>query len=116
MRPMRSMAIFVFAIFAVSVSSCSNSPTVPLPPPDMTVITATTPDEEGFVTVSGGEEAAEPESIVLLFNETSESGVMEAADPDGSFEARLEAARGDSLVLQYKVDAEISYAAYIDVK
>jgi hypothetical protein len=103
------------AIMLVFVG-CNNSPTVPLPPPDMTEVTTNTPDEEGYVTVTGGANAAEPDSVVLLYNETAKYGVMEAAGTNGGFEASVQAATGDSLVLQYKLVDEISYAKYIEVK
>jgi hypothetical protein len=111
---------FHLALVAVSAwclfVSCANTPTTPLPPPDLTVVSSTTPDPDGFVTVQGGANAAEPNSVVLLFNEKSGSGVMETADGNGAFTASLEAAVGDELLLQYKIDTALSYDEAITVK
>lgn len=100
----------------LSCLGCANNPTVPLPPPDVTVISTTSPDLDGFVTVTGDAEAAEPDSIVLLFNEATESGVMETAAMDGSFEAVIAAVSGNILSLQYKLDDTLSRTEYIVVQ
>ena len=100
----------------LSLFGCANNPTVPLPPPDVTVITTTSPDLDGFVTVSGEANAAQPDSVVLLFNEETESGVMETADLDGSFTAVIAANVGNVLSLQYKLDDLLSRTEYIVVQ
>lgn len=107
--------VFLRLLVAVSLSfvGCANNPTVPLPPPDVTVISTTSPDLDGFVTVTGDAEAAQPDSIILLFNEETESGVMETADLDGSFEAVIAATVGNVLSLQYKMDNNLSRTEYI---
>ncbi len=100
---------------AITTLSCNNSPTVPLPPPDMTEVSHTPPDEDGFVTVSGDPESAEPESIVLLFNETQGHGVMETAAEDGAFEASVQANPGNTLELQLTDQDKLSDIRYIVV-
>ena len=97
-------------------AGCANNPTVPLPPPDVTVITTTSPDVDGFVTVTGDADAAQPDSVVLLFNEETESGVMETAAPDGSFEAVIAATVGNVLSLQIKLDDNLSRTEFIVVE
>jgi undecaprenyl-diphosphatase len=109
------LCVFISPVWILFVS-CANTPTTPLPPPDLTVVSTTTPDTDGFVTVVGGTNAAEPDSVVLLFNEKTGSGVMETADNNGAFTASLEAAAGDELVLQYKIETAISYDEAITVK
>jgi multidrug efflux pump subunit AcrA (membrane-fusion protein) len=111
----RSAGLLLTAV-ALSLLGCANNPTVPLPPPDVTVITTTSPDLDGFVTVTGASEAAQPDSIVLLFNEETESGVMETADIDGSFVAVIAAQTGNVLSLQYKVDDLLSRTEFIVVE
>lgn len=110
----------LFAMFAVlllsALAGCNSTPTVPIPPPDMREVTTTSPDADGFVTVLGGQSAAEPESMVLLFNEDLQSGVIETAEEDGSFEAMVEADIGNTLVLQLKVDDALSYERYITIE
>ena len=103
-------------VLLFAIAGCNNTPTVPLPPPDVTVVSTTEPDTDGMVTVTGGDNAADPDSIVLLYNEDAETGVMEAAEQNGAFEARVEAKSGDTLVLQYKIDSAISYEEYIQIK
>ena len=115
----RRLLLMLFAVTAVcslSIPGCSNTPTVPVPPPDMKEVTTTSPDTDGFATISGQTGAAEPDSIVLLFNEDMESGVMETAESDGSFEAVIHAEAGHTLVLQLKLDNSLSLERYITVE
>ena len=109
-------SIVPLGVVVLSVLGCNNSPTVPLPPPDVAVISSSEPDEDGVVVVTGGDDAAEPDSIVLLYNDDSKSGVMEPADGNGSFEAAIPAVAGDTLILRYMIDDEISYKKIIKVK
>ena len=111
----RSGSAIVFAAVLLLVG-CASNPTVPLPPPDATVITSTSPDDEGFITVTGEPEAAEPDSVVLLFNESTESGVMETAADDGSFAAMIAAEVGHTVSIQCKLDDELSRTVYITVR
>ena len=103
-----SLALFTFG--------CANNPTVPLPPPDLTVITTTSPDDEGYVSVIGAPEAAQPDSIVLVYNQETESGVMETADEAGAFEVVIAAQIGNVLSVQCKLDDEVSRTVYIAVE
>ena len=118
MPPKKLIWIFRLLLTAVGLLliGCANNPTVPLPPPDVTVITTTSPDLDGFVTVTGAENAAQPDSVVLLFNEETESGVMETADLNGSFTAVIAAGVGNILSLQYKLDDMLSRTEYIVVQ
>ena len=56
----RSLIVFGIALLSVS---CANNPTVPLPPPDVTAISTTSPDLDGFVKVTGAPEAVQPDSV-----------------------------------------------------
>ncbi len=106
----------LFPSVTLLVVGCANNPTVPIPPPDVTVISSTSPDVDGFVTVTGGPDAAQPDSVVLLFNEETESGVMETAAENGAFEAVIGASVGNVLSLQLKLDDSLSRTEYIVVK
>ncbi len=106
----------LLGVILLAFLGCNNTPTVPLPPPDVTVISSSEPDENGVVIVTGDEEAAEPESIVLLYNDTTKAGVMEPANAAGAFEAAVPAEAGDVLVLRYMIDDEISYKNIITIK
>ncbi len=113
-----SSKIKVFILCALSLVlslsiGCMDTPTVPLPPPDLTVISSTSPDTDGFVTVVGGQTAAESNSVILLYNSDTKSGVMETATENGSFTAKLAASEGNVLILQYKIDTTVSYEEYI---
>lgn len=110
----RKIGMVLVGMFLLSTVGCNNTPTVPLPPPE--VVSSTSPDGDGFVTVVGGVDDADPESIVLLYNEETESGVMEAAEENGTFEVRVAAEPGDTLVLQYKIANALSYEETIIVK
>ncbi len=107
----------LLTLIAISLLlGCSNTPTVPVPPPDMREVTTTSPDTDGLATISGQTGAAEPDSIVLLFNSDLESGVMETAGEDGSFLAVIPAEVGHTLVLQVKLDNSLSLERYISVE
>lgn len=115
MLRMSHLMLALLTASALSVLSCNNSPTVPLPPPDMTEVSHTPPDEDGFVMVTGGPESAEPDSVVLLFNETQGHGVMETAEENGAFEASVLADPGNSLELRLKDEDKLSKSKYIVV-
>jgi hypothetical protein len=110
------VCFFVLLAWLLVLPGCNNTPTVPVPPPDMREVTTTSPDADGFATIQGETGAAEPDSVVLLFNEDIESGVMETAGSDGSFQAVIEADVGHTLVLQLKVENALSYERYITVE
>jgi hypothetical protein len=112
----KKMWMVLVGILLLFTLSCNNTPTVPLPPPDITVVSSTSPDEDGMVNVTGGDRTVDPDSVVLLYNDDAEAGVMEPARADGSFEAKIAAEAGDVLILQYIIDRAISYEEYIEVK
>ena len=115
MLRMSHLMLALLTASALLALSCNNSPTVPLPPPDMTSVSYTPPDDDGFVTVTGEPESAEPDSIVLLFNETQGHGVMETAADNGAFEASVMASPGNTLELQVTDQDKLSDIRYIVV-
>jgi hypothetical protein len=87
------MGILLFA-------RCANTPTVPLPPPEMTTVTA--PDSTGYSLVAGTTDVATGEDVAMAFNEELRLGVMAAVEADGAFEMEIEADSGHTIVVQIK--------------
>ncbi len=96
------------ALALLVLAGCDSTPTVPVPPPEVSAISMTPPDAAGNVTVTGAPNAAGPGDVVLIFNQDLGSGVMEEAGLDGSFTAVLKAEVGDQLFIQIKRDNELS--------
>jgi hypothetical protein len=100
------------ALALVVFAGCDSTPTVPVPPPEISAISVTPPDVAGNVNVVGDPKAAGAGDVVLIFNQDLGSGVMEEAGPDGSFTAVLKAEVGDQLLVQIKRDNELSDEEY----
>jgi len=96
------MSIAVGLLFLLS---CDNTPTVPVPPPEMVTVM---PPESGIATVIGDPQAASEDDVVLVFNEDQGIGVMTTALKDGSFVTEIEADVGDLLIIQIKRDNILS--------
>ncbi|MBN2716385.1 MAG: hypothetical protein JXX14_11060 [Deltaproteobacteria bacterium] len=90
-------------------AGCNSSPTVPVPPPQATLIQTSVPDPDGFVTVSG---APDPrfgiDDVALVFNDNRGIGVMTDVQQNGAFETRITAQLNDLLIIQIKRDNKIS--------
>jgi hypothetical protein len=99
------MAIVVVALFL----GCNSSPTVPVPPPNATLIQTSIPDDSGFVTVIGEPDARFGlDDVALVFNDNSGGGVMTDVKQDGAFETRIMAQVNDLLIIQIKRDSQLS--------
>ncbi len=85
---------------------CANTPTVPVPPPEITEIDA--PEEDGWSRAWAPKESVEPGDVVLVWNETAGHGVMVLAEEDGSFDALIEASAGDEIIVQVKRNNRLS--------
>lgn len=86
---------------------CATTPTVPVPPPELTQVSS--PDPDGRTVVRGPAGTAEQDDIVLVFNYDSGLGVMlRVENEDGSFEVEVTAAVGDELLVQIKRDNRLS--------
>jgi len=96
------------ATLFVCFAACNSTPTVPVPPPEMTFVSTSSPNPENSVIVSGESSAAHEGDIVLLFNDDSGKGVMSEAMIDGSFELTIFAETGNVLILQIKRDNVLS--------
>lgn len=94
------------AALCVLVPGCDNTPTVPVPPPEVPLVKKS--DIAGVYIVSGAPGTTLPDDIVLIFNEDKGKGVMQTVDDDGSYEVEVEGAPGDSLVVQVKRDMDLS--------
>jgi hypothetical protein len=99
-RFVRSVGFAVVVAIACASISCSNAPTLPLPPP---VAEVSPPDAQGFALVEG--EVA-PRAFVSVFNLRLESGVITRADTQGTFSVEIEAVVGDTLTIWQESDGE----------
>ncbi|MCU0664129.1 MAG: hypothetical protein MUC50_17600 [Myxococcota bacterium] len=105
---MRKRSFYAFfALLVWLAASCNTTPTVPVPPPEVTSVSA--PNESGRSIVVGPAAAAEQDDIVMVFNYDDGQGVMlRVENDDGSFEVGVEAAPGDELLIQIKRDNHLS--------
>jgi hypothetical protein len=99
------VATVVVALFL----GCNSSPTVPVPPPNATLIQTSIPDDSGFVTVVGEPDARFGlDDVALVFNDNSGGGVMTDVKQNGAFETRIMAQVNDLLIIQIKRDSQLS--------
>jgi len=84
-----------------ALSSCANTPTLPLPPPVASVGQST----NGLVLVEG---QVLPRAFVNVFNERTEAGVITRADMQGAFTAELEGEADDLLTIWQEHNGETS--------
>jgi hypothetical protein len=105
-----SLRISTWAIMAFFfLVGCNSSPTVPVPPPNATLIQTSIPDNDGFVTVSGKPDARFGlDDVALVFNDNSGGGVMTDVRQNGSFETRIIAQVNDLLIIQIKRESKVS--------
>lgn len=87
------------------LGSCADAPTVPIPPPEICVVSP--PDADGFCTV-GCEGGNTVRNVALVYNDSWGMGVMQETEDDGSFETLIEAEPGDVLLIQIKQDRKLS--------
>lgn len=90
----------VCAVALPLFAACNSAPTLPLPPP---VVSVGEPNTQGLVLIEGEVNAR---AFVLVFNERTEAGVITRADQKGHFQAELEAAVGDLLTVWQQIDDE----------
>lgn len=104
LTPSSFLAAIVIALVAV-LPGCTagSSPTLPIPPP---LAVASSPDVDGFVTITG--DGAIAGALVAAFNEEQGAGVIGEAAADGTFELRLEASSGDSITVWQRVGTDTS--------
>ena len=88
------------------VIGCNNTPTVPIPPPEMTIVSS--PGEDGYALVNGVPGSAQEGDVILVFNIDLQSGVICLAEADGSFQVEIEAEAGHILFVQIKRDNDLS--------
>ena len=87
------------------LGACNDAPTVPIPPPEICVVSP--PDADGFCTV-GCEGGNTERNVALVYNDNWGAGVMQETEEDGSFETQIEATAGDVLLIQIKYDRRLS--------
>ena len=102
-------SVIVLATVVVGLlilTSCNNTPTVPIPPPEMTTVSP--PGEDGYALVNGSSGTAAPGDVILVFNYDLQSGIISVAKEDGSFLVEIEADVGHVLLVQIKRDNDLS--------
>jgi hypothetical protein len=109
------ISTFLWILLALSLIECNSSPTVPIPPPEATMIIASSPDVNGIVTVTGAPATAEYGDIILVFNDNTGDGAMKEARTDGSFEVKIRAQVTHILVIQIKRGETLSDETEITV-
>ena len=87
------------------LGGCNDAPTVPIPPPEICVISP--PDADGICTV-GCEGGNTARNVALVYNASWGAGVMQETEEDGSFETQIEADPADELLIQIKYDRRLS--------
>lgn len=110
--------VFAIGFLLWSISAgCDSSPTVPVPPPQATLIKTTTPDVNGFVTVTG---APDPrfgiQDVALVFNDDTGVGAMTDVEDNGGFETRIQAQINHLLVIQILRGGRVSQGTEIPVQ
>jgi hypothetical protein len=95
----RRLAALACVVGAIAVVAACTSPTIPLPPPSLPVVSAgTTPDKVKLSSVRG----VEPHALVVVYNRNpavppgQRVGGAEA-DEQGSWETEVHAKTGDVL-------------------
>ncbi|MBN2341190.1 MAG: hypothetical protein JXX29_24415 [Deltaproteobacteria bacterium] len=106
----RQLICISVGLLAIALlGSCNSSPTVPVPPPQATLIQTSVPDADGYVTVSGGpDERYGLDDVALVFNDNTGVGAMTDVEADGGWETRIAAQLNHILVIQIKRDNQIS--------
>jgi hypothetical protein len=97
--------ISLIAVF-LAITGCANTPTVPVPPPEVASIEESA--GTGYFIVSGSAGATKDGDVILVFNDDLGTGVMVLAEEDGSFTLEVEAEIGDELVVQVKREDNLS--------
>lgn len=112
----RYLIIFLMWLMAGAVFGCNSSPTVPVPPPAATLIKTSTPDADGFVTVTG-----DPDDrfgfgdVALIYNDNTGDGIMTDIETDGSFRTKVSAEFSHVLVIKIMRGDSVSGATEIQI-
>jgi hypothetical protein len=103
------LVLLVLTAMGFFWASCNDTPTVPIPPPEMCDI-PTPPDIDGYVVVHCDSSSAVQGDVALVFNDDVGQGVMERLDVDGvgSFDVVVEADIGDLILVEIKREDRLS--------
>jgi hypothetical protein len=99
----------LFCVAAALAATACLAPTLPLPPPGEPSISS---NEQGLVHLTGHVRA---EAWVFALNRASNAGTFQGAGGDGSYDLALPAQVGDSIVLWYEFDGDVSESLTIVV-
>jgi hypothetical protein len=81
----------------------------PITPPDVSKITVSDPDAEGYTMVTGTDGAVEGSSIVAVINLNAHTIMTTTASTAGGFSVPLYAPPGSSLLIKYEIAGEHFY-------
>ena len=112
---LKSVALLMVSAGLLIIASCNSTPTVPVPPPEMTLITVSHPDADGWVNLDGSAHCVPAESVVLVFNDNTGDVEGDEADDQGAFNVRIKAQEGHILVIQVKIGINLSNEEEITV-
>ena len=98
--------------FVIVMAGCDNTPTVPIPPPEMVVVSA---PADGYTEVVGEPGSVEDDALVIILNEAISEGVISEAETDGSFYAVVKAQPKDTLSVRQAVELKISKPSFFTV-
>jgi hypothetical protein len=96
----RAFLAVVLGSSALLLPGCSSTPTLPLPPP---VVSVGAPSLQGLVVVAG---SANPLAYVHVLNQETDQGKITRASAEGAFRVEIEAAFGDTLVIWQERDGD----------
>ncbi len=102
-RFLHSPAILIVAIAVLGACTTASAPTLPIPPP---TALSSTPDGDGFVTISGM--GAIEGAMVSAYNEQLEVGVIGVADDLGGYTLQIRADIGNTIVVWQRIGTETS--------
>ncbi len=100
---MRTSPALLGVLLLASACTSASAPTLPIPPPSAL---SSAPDADGFVTVTG--DGAIEGAMVLAYNQRLETGVIGTVSDLGTFELRLEADVGDSILVWQRIGTDAS--------
>lgn len=100
----------LFCVAAALALTACLAPTLPLPPPAEPNLSG--PNEEGLVHLTGNVRA---EAWVFALNRQSNVGTFQGTGADGAYDLALPAKVGDTLVLWYEHDGDVSESLLIEV-
>lgn len=100
----------LFALVGLAAGGC-NTPSVPLPPPDLPALSFQSP-AMGTVELVGKPSARHVDALFYVFNRSRGNGVIQQTGADGSFTTEpFAGSNGDQVQLHYEQGTRVSDVA-----